>query len=154
MGICHRNIKLSNFMLASAHASDPGSIRAIDFKSATQCSEGCSEVLSEMMGSPASMAPEVLEERYSLPADVWSVGVMLYTLLAGRQPFEDASVLRLFDKIRSQPLDLESGVWMQVSGEAKAFVARLLERDPARRPTAAQALGELLTLNLYFKEGH
>ena len=146
MGICHRDLKLSNFMLATAHTTDPESIRAIDFRSATPCREG--QVLSEMAGSsPASMAPEVLEECYGLPSDVWSVGVMLYTLLSGYPTFEDDSVLGLFDKIKSQPLDLESGVWRQVSGEAKACVAWLLERDSARRPTAAQALGEWVILH-------
>jgi len=52
------------------------------------------------------------------------------------------SVLKIFDSIKSQPLDLETSPWPLVSQEAKGLLRRMLERDPAKRPTAAQLLGE------------
>lgn len=83
LGIVHRDLKLSNFMLAEP--GDIGSVRAIDFGSAVFCQPG--EVLTAMAGSPMYVAPEVLEEKYGPPCDVWSAGVMMYTLLAGHPPF-------------------------------------------------------------------
>ena len=150
MSICHRDIKLSNFMLVTAPigtsngvpggtsdgASDLPTVKAIDFGSAVFCREG--EMLTEMAGSPTYMAPEVLEESYGLPCDIWSVGVMLYTLLAGHPPFQDASVLELFRKVRTAPLDLESGPWEAVSDGAKELVRMMLNRDPEKRPRAGQ----------------
>ena len=53
------------------------------------------QTLTEMAGSPMYMAPEVLEESYGLSCDIWSVGVILYTLLAGRTPFEDSEYYSL-----------------------------------------------------------
>ena len=100
------------------------------------------DVLTEMAGSPTYMAPEVLDESYGQPCDLWSVGVMLYALLAGYPPFEDPSVLRLFDLIKTKPVDLQSDPWPGVSMEAKDLLCKLLQRDVAQRATAQEALGE------------
>ena len=107
------------------------------------------DILTEMAGSPTYMAPEVLDESYGLPCDLWSVGVMLYTLLAGYPPFEDPSVLRLFDMIKSKPLDLQSNPWPKVSHAAKDLLCKLLHRDVALRATAQEALGECVAFFAY-----
>ena len=98
------------------------------------------DVLTKMVGTPTYMAPEVIDENYGQPCDLWSVGVMLYALLAGYPPFEDPSVLRLFEMIKTKPVDLQSDSWLGVSMEAKDLLCKLLQRDTAHRATAQEAL--------------
>lgn len=143
MSVCHRDVKLANFMLSDI--TDRAVVKAIDFGSATFCRAG--DTLTEMAGSPSYMAPEVLDEHYGLPCDVWSAGVMLYTLLVGYPPFEDESVLQLFKKIREAPLDLESGPWQRVSEDAKEVIRLMLNRDPAARPQPSDLLGKCFILD-------
>ncbi|CAI5988389.1 unnamed protein product [Closterium sp. NIES-64] len=138
LGIVHRDVKLGNFLLSDQ--SDHATLKAIDFGSAAFCQPG--EELEAMAGSPMYMAPEVLGERYSHACDVWSAGIMLHTLLAGTPPFQGDSVLAIFEAIRTAPLDLSVHPWPLISPDAKALLSRMLHRDPSRRPTAQQLLGD------------
>ena len=92
---------------------------------------------------------------YSQKADLWSAGILAYQLLSGRLPFVGESGLLVsklymakqlftnkdvFRAILYADMDFEREPWPHVSPEAKALVQALLTRDPARRPTAAEAL--------------
>ena len=92
-------------------------------------------------GSHGYMAPEVLSDRpYGLAADVWSMGVILYTLLCGRMPFfEDDSELEEA-MVREGSWSFGDSNWDEVSYEAKDMVRRLLTLDPFKRPTVQEAL--------------
>ncbi|GHP04581.1 hypothetical protein PPROV_000333500 [Pycnococcus provasolii] len=84
-GICHRDIKLENTLL---DRTGPGPKAKI-------CDLGYSKYLpgswaKSKVGTAAYIAPEVLQDRnYGLACDMWSVGVMLHTLIVGRYPFND-----------------------------------------------------------------
>ncbi|CAI7921354.1 unnamed protein product [Closterium sp. NIES-53] len=138
LGIVHRDVKLGNFLLSDQ--SDHATLKAIDFGSAAFCQPG--EELEAMAGSPMYMAPEVLGERYSHGCDVWSAGIMLHTLLAGTPPFQGDSVLAIFEAIRTAPLDLSVHPWPLISPGAKALLSCMLHRDPSKRPSAQQLLGD------------
>ncbi|GJP42568.1 hypothetical protein CLOM_g2119 [Closterium sp. NIES-68] len=138
LGIVHRDVKLGNFLLSDQ--TDRATLKAIDFGSAAFCQPG--EHLEAMAGSPMYMAPEVLDERYSHPCDVWSAGIMLHTLLAGKPPFQGDSVLAIFEAIRTAPLALTAHPWPLISPAAKALLARMLDRDPSRRPTPDEILAD------------
>ena len=92
------------------------------------------------------MAPETLSSQTFPASDVWSAGVMAYQLLSGFLPFDDhrnpsAPALSLIWKgILTEAPSFRRSAWAEVSPEAKDFVEALLQKDPARRPTAKEAL--------------
>ncbi|PRW57858.1 calcium-dependent kinase 29-like [Chlorella sorokiniana] len=144
--IMMRDIKPQNFMFATP--DDKAPLKAVDFGISVFCRPG--QYLASKAGTRIVMAPEVVRERYTLSADLWSVGVMAYLLLTGRLPFPfwDTMYVKrqavtekdLYNDICSAPLDFESSPWDSLSDEARDFVSALLNRNEAQRPTAEQAL--------------
>ena len=104
-----------------------------DLDDAVLLPEG-SEMLEERHGCPAYVAPEMLvPNTYSgKAADLWSVGVILYTLLVGHYPFFDVSPQALFFKIRSGHYLIPE----HVSYLARSLISSLLSYNPQRRPRA------------------
>ena len=86
------------------------------------------------------MAPEVLENCYDKACDVWSVGVIAYILLCGYPPFNGESDEVIFAAIRKGRIRFPERAWASKSQEARSFVNSLLNLDPDRRLTAAEAL--------------
>ena len=73
-----------------------------------------------VLGTSLTMAPEVLEERpYSYEADIWSIGVVYYSLLYGKEPFTGQTDYEILNKIKKTPIDF-SGV--NISKESKDFL--------------------------------
>ncbi|CAB1119601.1 unnamed protein product [Ectocarpus sp. CCAP 1310/34] len=72
--------------------------------------------------------------------DMWSMGVILYTLLGGYHPFHDERQPRLFRRIRDGSFVFHDELWSNTSDQAKDFVRRLLVVDATERMTAKQAL--------------
>lgn len=90
------------------------------------------------------MAPEVLHRAYSTEADIWSIGVIAYILLCGSRPFWARTESGIFRAVLKADPSFEEPPWPSLSDEARDFVKRLLNKDPRKRMTAAQALGEFL----------
>ncbi|KXJ78636.1 hypothetical protein RP20_CCG003981, partial [Aedes albopictus] len=159
-GMAHCDLKPENVLFEG-----PGSehLKLIDFSFA-KCIENnnCLE-RSPIAGTLGYSAPEVFEGRsYALESsDLWSLGVILYTMLCGQAPFTPrqffghtnlASSAKqmeiIMDKIRRGSFDLAASAWDCVSEEAKDLVRRLLTVDPDRRITMEQLLvHEWLDLN-------
>ncbi|KAK4393325.1 CDPK-related protein kinase [Sesamum angolense] len=98
------------------------------------------ERLNDIVGSAYYVAPEVLHRAYSTEADVWSVGVIAYILLCGSRPFWARTESGIFRAVVKAEPTYEEQPWPTLSSEAKDFVKRLLNKDPRKRMTAAQAL--------------
>lgn len=96
--------------------------------------------LTDRHGCPAYVSPELLLSgtgSYSgRAADVWSLGVSLYTMLVGRYPFQDTKPAALFAKIRQGAFSLPA--WL--SAGAKCLVSCMLRKAPAERLRAAELL--------------
>ncbi|GJP47467.1 hypothetical protein CLOM_g6652 [Closterium sp. NIES-68] len=97
----------------------------------------------EIAGSAYYLAPEVFSGRYSFPADVWSLGVVLFVLLSGCVPFGGDDDDEIGETIRegSFTFDEESGsVWAEVSSVVKDLICWMLTKEENQRPTAEQIL--------------
>ena len=138
--IAHRDIKLENILLVSKKKDfSSESLRLADFGFAKE--EVYANSFITMCGTPAYVAPEILlQKQYGRIVDLWSVGVVAYSLLAGYQPFhaeEESDVEKLIVK---GEYDFDNDYWKDVSDEAKEFIRSLLVTDPDERTSAKKAL--------------
>ena len=100
-----------------------------------------SEVLTTMAGSFGYAAPEVmLKKGHGKPVDMWSLGVITYTLLCGYSPFRSESLADLIDECQSGRIIFHERYWKDVSRDAKDFIMLLLQPDPPKRANSQQAL--------------
>ena len=85
-----------------------------------------------VFGTSYYIAPEVIEGTYSEKCDVWSVGVILYILLAGEPPFNGATDEEIVEKIKVGEYSFDGARWDEVSPEAKDLIARILCKEDER----------------------
>jgi len=99
------------------------------------------EVLTTMAGSFGYAAPEVmLKQGHGKAVDMWSLGVITYTLLCGYSPFRSENLADLVDECRSGRIIFHERYWKDVSKDAKEFILSLLQPDPKKRATSGEAL--------------
>ena len=67
--------------------------------------------MNASVGTPLYVSPEVLDGKYDLRCDLWSLGVITYILLSGRAPFEGKDTQALIKKIKTTDYDFEAEVW-------------------------------------------
>jgi len=138
--IAHRDLKLENFLYEDEDRD--AHLKLIDF--------GFAKVWDHMTpmkaacGSMDYVSPDVLSgSGYTDACDMWSLGVIVFMLLAGHPPFYGGTRRDVAMKIVSGEPDWASAAakWQSVSRDGVDFVLRLLTKDPGRRPSAQQALG-------------
>lgn len=101
-------------------------------------------VLSTMAGSFGYAAPEImLKKGHGKPVDMWSLGVITYTLLCGYSPFRSENVSDLIEECKTGRIVFHGRYWKDVSSEAKDFIINLLKPDPADRLTSEEALQDV-----------
>ncbi|KAL1558914.1 CDPK-related protein kinase-like [Salvia divinorum] len=135
-GVVHRDLKPENFLFTSKE--EDSTLKAIDFGLSDFVKPD--ERLNDIVGSAYYVAPEVLHRAYSTEADVWSIGVIAYILLCGSRPFWARTESGIFRAVVKAEPTYEEQPWPTLSSEAKDFVKRLLNKDPRKRMSAAQAM--------------
>ena len=134
MRVIHRDLKLGNLFLTKNME-----IRIGDFGLAAIL-DNPEDRRKTVCGTPNYIAPEVLEgsksDGHSFEVDIWSFGVVLYTLLVGTPPFETGTVQATYKKIKASSFSFpESPV---LSEAAKQLIRWILSKDPQSRPTLEQ----------------
>lgn len=95
------------------------------------------EVLTTMAGSFGYAAPEVmLKKGHGKPVDMWSLGVITYTLLCGYSPFRSENLQDLIDECSNARVVFHERYWKDVSDDAKDFIGHLLQPDAEDRSTS------------------
>ena len=132
--VIHRDIKLGNLFL-----NEKLEVKMGDFGLATKL-EYDGERKRTICGTPNYIAPEILEGKsgHSYEVDVWSLGVLVFTLLVGKPPFETSDVKSTYRKIRMNTYAFPEHV--SVSDEAKNFVRGILVTEPSLRPGVDELL--------------
>uniref|UniRef100_A0A0K0F7D1 SNF-related serine/threonine-protein kinase n=1 Tax=Strongyloides venezuelensis TaxID=75913 RepID=A0A0K0F7D1_STRVS len=128
--VVHRDLKPENVVFFEKL----GMAKLTDFGFSNLYTPG--ETLKTSCGSLAYSAPEILlGDSYEATAvDVWSAGVLLYMLLCGKLPFQEATDGETLTKI----LDCKYSIPENISNEAKSLISRMLVRDPRKRATIAE----------------
>lgn len=101
--------------------------------------ENNSDILFDKHGCPAYVSPEILESMNgysSKRADIWSMGVMIYTMLCGRYPFHEQDPTALFAKIKSGYFTIPE----PISAKGKCLIHSILRKNPTERLTAEELL--------------
>jgi polo-like kinase 1 len=127
--IIHRDLKLGNLFL-----TDKMELKVGDFGLATKLEfEG--ERKRTVCGTPNYIAPEILDGKtgHSYEVDIWSLGVIIYTLVIGKPPFETQDVKTTYKRIKMNSYSFpERAV---ISDACKALITEILCTDPLKRPS-------------------
>ncbi|KAI9887051.1 MAG: hypothetical protein M1823_001123 [Watsoniomyces obsoletus] len=136
--VVHRDLKPENLLYLTP---DPESALVLaDFGIAKMLGSK-DEVLTTMAGSFGYAAPEVMLKRgHGKPVDMWSLGVITYTLLCGYSPFRSESISDLIEECKHGKVVFHDRYWKDVSNDAKAFIGELLQPRPEDRATSGEAL--------------
>ncbi|XP_013119238.2 serine/threonine-protein kinase PLK4 [Stomoxys calcitrans] len=129
--IMHRDISLSNLLL-----SKDMHIKIADFGLATQLKQPNERHIT-MCGTPNFISPEVVSRSsHGLPADVWGLGCMFYTLLVGQPPFDTDAVQSTLNRVVMSDYHIPS----YISFDARDLIEKLLRKKPDERISLQQVL--------------
>ncbi|CAL4886616.1 unnamed protein product [Urochloa decumbens] len=150
-GVAHRDVKPDNILVDAADEEDDDEAegekaapraRLADFGSAAWIGVGGLGRAEGLVGTPHYVAPEVVAGgEYGAKADVWSAGVVMYSLLSGGAlPFGGESAAEVLAAVMRGSIRFPPRLFGGVSAAAKDLMRRMICRDEWRRLTAEQVL--------------
>ncbi|KNC56230.1 plk/plk-unclassified protein kinase [Thecamonas trahens ATCC 50062] len=131
--IIHRDLKLGNLFI-----DDKLQVKVGDFGLATSV-EHKGERKKTICGTPNYIAPEILDSRnngHSFEVDIWSIGVILYTMIIGKPPFETSKLKTTYNLIKTNTYSFPPD--KPISEAARSLIRSMLQARPSARPTIAE----------------
>lgn len=143
-GMVHRDVKPGNIMLSEA-----GEIRLMDFGIVSVAGAGDLTVPGQILGTPAYMSPEqITGDEPGRGTDLFSLGAVLYEMIAGRKPFSGANHVALIQNVlHGKPIPLHE-IDPVVPESVSSAVARCLEKDPGQRYGSVEEFSTVLEMIL------
>ncbi|QSZ33900.1 hypothetical protein DSL72_005474 [Monilinia vaccinii-corymbosi] len=136
--VVHRDLKPENLLYLT---QDPHSDLVLADFGIAKMLDTKDELLTTMAGSFGYAAPEVmLKKGHGKPVDMWSMGVITYTLLCGYSPFRSENLQDLIDECSNARVIFHERYWKDVSDDAKDFIGHLLQPIAEERSTSKEAL--------------
>ncbi|KAL4429783.1 hypothetical protein ABPG74_004420 [Tetrahymena malaccensis] len=136
--IMHRDIKPENIMVQT-DKNNNYLIKLVDWGIGSDFGSN-DTTLNQKCGTPYYAAPEVIKKKYNEKCDIWSTGVILYTLLVSEIPFGGDSTTDIIMNVLKGKYDLKGQEWDKVSDEAKDLVQKMLNYEYENRISAEEAL--------------
>eukprot|EP00178_Gracilaria_changii_P014345 TRINITY_DN40486_c0_g1_i1.p1 TRINITY_DN40486_c0_g1~~TRINITY_DN40486_c0_g1_i1.p1 ORF type:complete len:637 (+),score=99.60 TRINITY_DN40486_c0_g1_i1:172-2082(+) len=151
LGYAHRDVKPENIMFTEKPFYSDGKlapVKLIDFGLASARDPNASDkekLSSEKCGTVRYAAPEVVTETAYVPelCDMWSVGIVLYSIIAHRNPYTGRTEREVLHQIANTSPSFNSPEWESVSQDTKQFIRCCLSIKPSDRPSASDALEEV-----------
>jgi calcium-dependent protein kinase len=135
LNICHRDLKPDNFLLVCKDAESE--VKVADFGMSVRF---CDEEMKTIVGTPYYLAPEIYMGSYGKECDNWSLGVIIYFLLSGEQPFKSKNAKDLLSNVLKGNYDFRGRKWDLISDDAKDLISKLLLVDPDERISISESL--------------
>ncbi|MEL7267518.1 MAG: serine/threonine-protein kinase, partial [Planctomycetota bacterium] len=140
-GVLHRDLKPGNVLIDlndQVHVTDFGLAKQVDADSSVTGS-------GMALGTPNYMAPEQAgghSDRATRHSDIYSLGAVLFSAIAGRPPFQSDNTMETLVNVVHKPAPLLSTVCPDVPGDLETIVAKCLEKDPNERYATAARLAD------------
>jgi serine/threonine-protein kinase len=145
-GIVHRDLKPLNIMICNDKPSIAQSVKILDFglakiKSGELLGSFIQAQTTGLMGSPYYMAPEQwADDEPDSRSDIYSLGVMLFQMLAGDVPFKGSSIPAIMKKHISDPPPTFAEMGVNISPEIEAAVRHTLQKEPVKRTSTVEQM--------------
>eukprot|EP00928_Gymnodinium_smaydae_P089028 TRINITY_DN73036_c0_g1_i1.p1 TRINITY_DN73036_c0_g1~~TRINITY_DN73036_c0_g1_i1.p1 ORF type:complete len:610 (-),score=158.17 TRINITY_DN73036_c0_g1_i1:398-2227(-) len=136
-GVCHRDFKPENFLFSQPGVQNE-ELKVVDFGLSTKFTPG--QILKTQVGTCYYVAPEVISGAYRESCDLWSLGSIVYCLLAGHPPFQGRTNGEILARVKRGMYTLDGPEWSQISTKGKEFVQSLLDVNAQTRLKAADGL--------------
>ena len=150
-GVIHRDIKPGNIMIDSR-----GNVKIADFGIALSSADISKKLTStgEFVGTPGYLSPEVcLGKIVDQRSDIFSLGIVLFEMLAGRMPFTDESPLGLMLEVVKAEIPDVRALNADVDPELSRILSRMIAKEPADRYQSCQDLAADLARNPLLANG-
>ena len=134
--IAHRDLKPENLLMSNT--TTDSRIKVIDFGSSHVFA--AEETMTQRVGTPYYIAPEVLRHHYTEKCDIWSAGVIMYILLCGFPPFAGNTDKEILHKVAIGRYSFPSPEWDNISFEAKDLIEKMMNVSVEVRISAREAL--------------
>ena len=129
--ICHRDIKPENILLINDSNDFNNNIKVIDFGLSIYFKNGINQKMKNSVGTIFYAAPEVIEGNYNEKCDIWSCGILLYSLLVGTLPFNGRNHKEIANKIKEMKIPFTEE-FNDISNEAKDLIKKMLVKEDER----------------------